>query len=257
MCSSFTRHEVAGDSDPLGFGVAQRSTDPKANANISESTFTGWKHAAALMNDAGTAGARIDQGPSAQPPTCAPNAPTHVVAGGGNNRSKVTWHAASAPEYAPVTGYDVTAKAPNHPAITKHVKGNATSALLTGLNNRLIYNVTVRANNASASASASDKLYPTALSLGGNPSHIRKGQKSTLQGKLSSKDPNAHLARRAIVISAKPVGGAWHKIGTARTTSTGNYSLGVRPGKKTTYKASYGGGPDLASQRQTTVFVAG
>jgi len=250
-CTLFSRGSTPSP-DPYGFGVL-RFTDAskKTSSPISDSTFTGWGQDTAIYN--GTSFVAGD--PNNAAGQCPPSSPTAVFARGGDHSSKVTWKAGSPLAYAPVTGYTVSAKAAGHKAVTTSAGPNATSATLTGLNNTLTYTVTVQADSNGGSTTSTDMLYPTTLSFGAKPAIISKGQKSVLHGTLSSRDPKAKLARRAIVISAKPAGGSWSKLKTVRTSPSGAFSLGVRPHKRTSYQASYAGGPDLASTRVTTVRV--
>jgi len=254
-CNLFRRNDTSA-SDVYGVGVAQWQASKLTNVQLTDSTFQGnWKH------DTGTvvSGTSVSAGPvnnvRTATSTCAPPAPTHVFAAGGDRRSKVSWHASSAPEWAPLTGYKVSAKAAGHPAISKKVGPNATSATLKGLANKLTYKVTVTAQSNGGQAGASDMLYPTKMALRAKPGTIHRGDKSVLRGTLTSLDPKAHLAKRKVAIWAKPRGGHWAKIATVRTTSTGAFHDTVRPRKKTVYKAVYAGHPDLASSHRTTVVV--
>jgi hypothetical protein len=174
---------------------------------------------------------------------------------GGDHRSKVTWHAALARHWLPVTGYKVTATAAGHPAISKTVGSTARSAVLKGLKNRLTYTVTVTARTNGLSASGRDKLYPTHITLRAKPTAVHQGRHAALRGKLSSIDPKMHLAKRKVAIWAKPKGHGWRKIATVRTKVGGVFSLRVKPHRKTTYRAVYPGHPNLASRHKATVHV--
>jgi hypothetical protein len=125
--------------------------------------------------------------------------------------------------------------------------------VLKGLSNHHTYVVTVTAQSNGGKASATDRLYRTRMSLTAKPGTIHRGARSTLHGKLSTADPRA--GKRKVAIWAKPHGGRWSRIDTVRTTSAGAFSKTVKPHKRTTYKAVYGGHPDLASSSQTTVSV--
>jgi hypothetical protein len=222
---------------------------------VSDSTFTGdWKHLTGTVSGTTvTAGPPNDVRTTAS--TCVPGAPIHVFAAGGDRRSKVTWTAPTALDYAPLTGYEVKAKAAGHPAVSKTVGPNATSAVLKGLSNNGTYLVTVTAQSNGGTASGTDRLYPTKMTLTAKPGTIHRGAKSILHGTLSSGDPEAVLAKRKVAIWAKPLGGKWSKIDTVLTTSTGAFSRTVRPLKRTIFKAVYAGHPDLASSHRTTVVV--
>lgn len=250
-CTLFSRAQPSSP-DPYGYGVLRFADNGKKTSSpISDSTFAGWKQDTTIYN--GTSFGAGDTNNAAG--QCPPSAPKSVLARGGDHSSKVTWKAGNPLAYAPVTGYTVLAKAAGRKPIKTTVGGDATSATVAGLNNTLSYTVTVQANSNGGSTSATDMLYPTSMKFGAKPGKIRKGQKSVLRGTLSSKDPSAKLARRVIFISVKKAGGAWKVLKTARTTPMGTFSVGVRPGKRTTYRASYAGAPDLASSRLTTVRV--
>ncbi len=253
-CNLFQRAETTGDSDNLGYGAA-RWVDGvnKTKIVLTDSTFVGWNQDTAVIDEAtSTASAGPSNNRAGQ---CNPKAPTTVHAGGGNHTTRVTWQPGTALAYAPVTGYVVTAKAAGHKAIKATVGPSATSTPLSGLNNRLSYKVTVRAQNNSGSSVASSMLYPTKLTLGAKPAQVNKGQKSVLRGTLTSQDSTVRLVGRTIVISAKPAGGKWHTISKVKTKTGGVFSKTVRTGKKTVYRASYAGKPGLASTRMTTIRV--
>ncbi len=251
LSCTLIRRGSAPTPDPYGFGVLRFADNGKKTSSpISDSTFAGWKQDTTIYD--GTFGAGDANNAAGQ---CPPLPPKSVLARGGDHRSKVTWNAGTALVYAPVTGYTVTAKAPGRKPVKKSVGANATSAMVTGLNNTVTYKVTVQANSNGGSTSSTDMLYPTSMKFGAKPGKVHKGQKSVLRGTLSSKDPSAKLARRAIVISSKKAGGSWSTLKTVRTSPQGTFSLGVRPGKRTSYRATYAGAPDLASSRLTTVRV--
>ena len=249
-CNLFRRNDTSA-SDPFGVAIGQWTTNSKTNVQVTNATFQGnWNHNTGVVT-----GTTVTAGvPNVHDGHCPPSAPTHVLAKGGDGRSKVTWKAAAAPVYAPLTGYRVSAKAAGHPAVVKNVGPNATSALLKGLKNGRTYKVTVSAQSNGGTANGTDKLYPTRLSLSG-PRSIRHGGSARLSGTLSSSDPKAHLSKRTIEIWAKPKGGKWAKIGTVKTKGGGHFSRIVKPTRTTTYKAVYGGHPDLASSDKTTVSV--
>lgn len=156
-CNLFRRQDTSA-SDLFGVGVAQWQDSAKTNVQVSNSTFKGnWHQATGTVS-----GTNVTAGPDntlgASTSTCPPGAPTHVRAVGGNHRIKVTWRAAVAPDYAPLTEYRVKAKRKGHPAISKTVGPNATSAVLKGLKNNRSYVVTVQARSNGGKASASDRV---------------------------------------------------------------------------------------------------
>jgi hypothetical protein len=225
---------------------------------LTNSTFRGNWH----QETGAISGTSVTAGPDStlhqQTTKCSPEVPpTQVLASGGDRRSKVTWHAAGAWPWLPVTGYRVTAKAAGHPAVSKTVGPKARSAVLTGLKNRLTYTVTVTARTNGRYASARDKLDPTKITLEAKPRTVHKGGEAALRGTLSSIDPQMRLAQHKVAIWAKPRGHTWTKIATVRTRSGGVFSLRVRPHTSTTYRAVYSGHPDLASRHKTTVRVRG
>jgi hypothetical protein len=253
-CNLFQRDDSSA-TDAYGLGVGQW-TGGKESVVLTNSTFQGnWQH------DTGTiSGTSVTAGPvntlHQLTNKCSPTAPpTHVLSSGGDHRSKVTWHAAGTWPWLPVTGHQVTAKAAGHPAVSKTVGPTARSAVLTGLKNKLTYTVTVTAQTNGQSASGSDKLYPTKITLKAKPRTVHKGRKAALHGRLSSIDPQMHLAKHKVAIWAKPKGHTWTKIATVRTKFRGVFSLRVKPHTRTTYRAVYSGHPDLASSHKTTVRV--
>jgi hypothetical protein len=253
-CNLFLRNDSSA-TDTYGVGVGQWQDTSLTNVQVSDSSFEGsWKHLTGTVS-----GTTVTAGPAndlrTSTSTCVPGAPSGVVAAGGDRRSKVTWAAPTPLDYAPLTGYLVTAQATGHPAVSTTVGPNATSATLTGLNNKLTYVVTVTAQSNGGTAAATDRLYPTKISLTAHPGKIHRGDRSILRGVLSSRDPNAHLSKRTVHLWAKPRGGKWSKIGKVRTKSGGHFSLAVKPRKKTVYRAVYSGHPDLASKGRVTVVV--
>ncbi len=155
-CNLIRRHDTSTD-DPFGVGVAQWQDSSKTNVLVSNSTFKGWNHATGTVSGTNvTAGPDNTLGRSTS--TCPPGPPTHVHAARGDHRIKVTWHAAVAPDYAPLTGYRVKAKAAGHRAITKKVGPKATSAVLKGLKNNRTYVVTVTARSNGGHASGTDRV---------------------------------------------------------------------------------------------------
>jgi hypothetical protein len=253
-CNLFRRHDSSA-TDTYGVGVG-RWAGGIESVVLTNSTFRGnWQHETGAIS-----GTSVTAGPvnalHQQTTKCSPEVPpTQVLSSGGDRRSKVTWHAAGAWPWLPVTGYRVTAKAAGYPAVSKTVGPTARSAVLTGLKNRLTYTVTVTARTNGRYASARDKLYPTKITLEAKPRTVRKGGEAALRGTLSSIDPQMRLAQRKVAIWAKPQGHTWTKIATVRTTSGGVFSLRVKPHTSTTYRAVYSGHPDLASRHKTTVRV--
>jgi hypothetical protein len=250
-CNLFRRNDTSA-TDPFGVAVGQFAPNSNTvNVQLTNATFEGnWKH-----NTGTVSGTTVSAGATnTHDGHCPPNTPTHVVAGGGNHQSKVTWQAGAALNYAPVTGYRVSAKAAGHPAVVKNVAANARSALLTGLNNKRTYKVTVTAQSSGGNSNGTVKLYSTKLSLSG-PRSIRHGASAHLGGKLSSSDPKAKLSKRKVELWAKPKGGKWSQIGTIKTKGGGHFDATVKPKKTTTYKVVYGGHPGLASSHKFTVAV--
>jgi hypothetical protein len=253
-CNLFQRDDSSA-TDTYGVGVGQW-TGGKETVVLTNSTFQGnWQHDTGAIS-----GTSVTAGPvntlHQLTNKCSPTVPpTHVLSSGGDHRSKVTWHAAGTWPWLPVTGYQVTAKAAGHRAVSKTVGPTATSVALTGLKNRLTYTVTVTARTNGQSASARDTLYPTKIRLKAKPRTVHQGGKAALRGTLSSIDRQMHLARHKVAIWAKPKGHKWTKIATVRTKSGGVFSLRVKPHRRTTYRAVYSGHPDLASRHKTTVRV--
>jgi hypothetical protein len=251
-CNLFQRSDSS--ADPYGVGVGQWENAPKTNVQVTDSTFVGWKHLTGTISG-GTVIAGPPNDVRTSTSTCVPGAPTHVVAAGGNRRSEVTWQPGTPLDYAPLTDVQVKAKATGHPAITKTVPADATSTVLTGLNNKLSYVVTVTARSNGGAASGTTFLARTKLSLTAKPGVIHRGGSSKLHGTLSSADPKAHLGKRKVTLWAKPKGGAWSRIATLRTSAKGAFAHTVKPRRTTAYKVVYAGRPDLASSHKTTVRV--
>jgi hypothetical protein len=251
-CNLF-RLTGASASTPYGVAVAQwqPASQTKTNVQLTNATFEGnWnRNTGTVDGTTVTAGAT-----NVHTDHCPPSAPTHVSATGGDRRSKVTWHAGGALDYAPVTGYEVKAKAPGHPAVKKSVGANATSATLKGLSNKRTYTVTVTAQSSGGQTAGTDMLFPTKLSLSA-PKAIRRGGKAVLRGTLSTADSSVRVSKRPIEIWAKPKGGTWTEIGTVKTESGGHFARTVKPKKRTTYRAVYAGNPGLASSHRATVIV--
>jgi hypothetical protein len=250
-CNLFVRNDSSA-SDPYGVAIGQWTTGSKTNVQVTNATFEGnWNSTTGVVN-----GTTVTAGvTNVHDGHCPPSASTNVSALGGDRRSKVTWQAAAAPEYAPLTGYQVSAQATGLPTVSTTVGPNATSAVLKGLKNSHSYVVTVTALSSGGQADGTDRLYPTKITLAAKPGTIHRGARTTLRGKLTTGDPHGRLAKRKVVIWAKHSGGKWVKVKAVRTTSTGTFSHAVRPRKRTVYRAVYAGHPDLASHHQTTVSV--
>jgi hypothetical protein len=253
-CNLFRRDDSSA-TDTYGVGVG-RWAGGNENVVLTNSTFQGnWQHETGTIS-----GTDVTAGPlnslHQQTNKCSPaTPPTHVLSSGGDHRSKVTWQAAGAWPWLPVTDYTVTARTAGHPAVSNTVGPTATSAVLTGLKNRLTYTVTVTARTSGQSASARDKLYPTRITLRAKPRTIHRGGKAALRGTLSSTDRQMRLAKHKVAIWAKPKGHKWTRIATVRTKSGGVFSLRVKPHTRTTYRAVYSGHPNLASSHKTTLRV--
>ncbi|WP_151083448.1 right-handed parallel beta-helix repeat-containing protein [Nocardioides cynanchi] len=250
-CNVFARNDSSA-SDPYGVAVAQWTTGSKTNVQVTNATFQGnWNATTGVVN-----GTTVTAGvPNVHDGHCPPSGPLNVAALGGDGRSKVTWQAAAAPEWAPLTDYVVKAQAPGQPDVSVTTGPNATSATLAGLKNKVSYVVTVTAESNGGAATGTTRLSATKIAFTAKPRLIHRGATSMLSGKLSSGDPHARLGKRKIVIWGKHLGGRWAKVGTVRTTSKGTFSERVKPRKRTTYRAVYAGHPDLASSHRTTVSV--
>jgi hypothetical protein len=159
-CNVFSRSDTSAE-DVYGVGVAQWQSSSKTNVQVSNSTFKGnWKHDTGTVNGTTvTAGPPNTLDPSTS--TCPPGSPTHLRAvrkAHKPRKATVTWHAAAAPDYAPLTGYRVEAKAKGHHAIIKSVGPGHTSVVLKGLRPKLAYRVTVTARSNGGKASATVRL---------------------------------------------------------------------------------------------------
>jgi Fibronectin type III domain len=156
-CNLFVRHDTSAD-DPYGVGVARWEDSSKTNLLVSNSTFQGnWKHNTRTVGT--TTGPPNTLGASTS--TCPPGSPTHLRAirkAHKPRKATVSWHTAAAPDYAPLTGYRVKAKAKGHAAIIKNVGPGHTSVVLKGLRMKLAYHVTVTARSNGGKASAAARL---------------------------------------------------------------------------------------------------
>jgi hypothetical protein len=255
-CNLFRRHDSSA-TDTYGVGVG-RWAGGRDRVVLTNSTFQGnWRHRTGSIS-----GTSVTAGPvntlHKDTNKCAPRVPpTDVHATGGDRRSKVTWRAATGRRWLPVTAYQVTAKAPGHKPVSQTVGPTARSAVLKGLKNRLTYTIAVTARTNGRAAIGKDRLYPTKITLKATPSAVHKGGRVTLRGRLSSIDRTMHVAKRKIVVWAKPKGHRWKQVARVRTKSGGVFSLRVKPHKATTYRAVYSGHPNLASRHKVTVHVRG
>jgi hypothetical protein len=249
-CNLFDRNDSSA-TDTYGVAAGRWDDGSKTNLQLTNSTFVGdWAYTSGVVS-----GTNVTAGPAdVQDGLCPPPAPTNVAAPGGDRRTTVTW-SASSPVYSPLTGFRVSAKAAGHPAVTTTVGPGATSTELTGLNNKLTYNISVTAQDNGGEATGTTRLYSTSLTLSPGSQTIHRGNGTTLRGQLSSKDPNGQFSGLKVQIWAKPHGGSWSKLDTVKTKGGGHFSRSVKPRRTTTYKAVYAGNPGLASKHLTTVKV--
>jgi hypothetical protein len=97
-CNLFRRNDTSA-SDPFGVAIGQWTTNSKTNVQVTNATFQGnWNHNTGVVN-----GTTVTAGvPNVHDGHCPPSAPTHVLAKGGDGRSKVTWKAAARTGLRPV-----------------------------------------------------------------------------------------------------------------------------------------------------------
>jgi hypothetical protein len=261
-CNLISRNETPGDYDPFGVGVATwNDGSTPVDVDLSDTTFLGWTYDTAAISYDGSGDLQFGAGvPSEQQGQCPPSAPTNVSASGGDDQTDVSWTASTAPAYAPVIGYTVTATdGSGHVVATQSVGADATTAHLDGLTGGQDYTIAVEASSGGGSATADVTLYSTSLVL--SPAETKVTYHTggtTLSGTLSSTDPNAQLAGRTVEIQSAPAGsGTWGHVANATVAADGSFSLPITPNVNTDYRALYAGAPDLSSVSSTaTVDVA-
>jgi hypothetical protein len=257
-CNLFSRNESQGDYDPYGVGIAQYDDDSTpVEVDLSDTTFSGWKYNTSTISYDQSGAPIFGAGATDQQlGQCPPSAPTNVSVSGGDGQTGVSWSASTAPAYAPLSGYTVTATdAQGQPVATKQVGPDTNSTVLTGLTNGQDYTISVVANSAGgSSAPGTAVLHSTSIALVANDSTIPFGGKTTINGRLTSTDPNAQLDGRMVDIQSRPAGdeGDWITIATKAAASDGLFSIVVHPLGNRDYRAVYGGDPDLGSVSPTT-----
>ncbi len=258
-CNLISRSETQGDYDPYGVGVAQwNDGSTPVQVNLSDTTFSGWVYNTGLL-DGAPPNLTVQPGATDQQlGQCLPTAPTDVSNSGGEQQTDVSWTASTAPDYAPISGYDITLTGDDSSTQTQHVSADTTTAHFDGLSEGVTYTASVVADNASGqSAPGTATAYSTSVTLSPTRSTVAYKKSTTVTGTLNSTDPNADLTGRTVQIQARPSGSAdWTTIGEATTAADGSYSFAVTPTKNTAYRAHYAGAPDMSSTSgPSTVYV--
>ena len=151
-CNLFDRNSTEGDYDPYGIGISQWDGEG-TTVNLSDTTFSGWNHNTAMLSGA-LPDLVVEPGAANQQlGACVPAAPA-VSATGGDEFVDVTWTAAVAPAYAPVSGYEVTLTGYDSSSETQPVDADTTSAQFDGLESGVTYTASVVALNASGESAA-------------------------------------------------------------------------------------------------------
>lgn len=256
-CNLFSRDEAAGDDDPYGVGIATYDDgSTPVDVQLSDTTFVGWNYDTAEIsydNDGNNV-----FGPGAVNQSlgeCPPTAPSNVGLSGGDEQTDVTWNAATAPEYAPLAGYTVTATAKGGGVVaTKDVGPNTTSTHLTGLLSGVDYTISVVATSAGGTSNAATAtLHATFLTLEAARSEVTSGEKVKLSGNLSSTDGSAQLAGRQVSIQRRNADSSaeWKTIATVTVAADGSFEQLVKPSVNTEFRATYAGAPDNSSVSDT------
>lgn len=255
-CNLISRDEQPGDpSDPYGVGVAQwNDGSTPVEVDLSDTTFTGWAYNTSTITPQSDGSLSFGGGATDQSlGQCPPSAPTGVMAPGGDGQTDVSWNASTAPEYAPLTGYTVTAKdSGGNVVATQDVDANTTSTHLAGLADGQDYTISVVANGGGGtSAPGTVVLHSTSLLLSAADSQVTYGSGTTLNGTLTS--TGGSTTGRTVTIQSAPSGtGSWSTLGTVTVGAGGSFSKAITPTDNTDYRAVYSGDPDLASTSTTT-----
>lgn len=261
-CNLFSRDEQSDDYDPYGVAVNQWDDgSTPVTITLSDSSFSGWNYNTAETQYDGAGNWTFSPGvPNQQLGQCAPSTPGNVTAPGGDQQTDVTWDASTAPVYAPILGYTVTATDPDGDIVaTQQVGPAATSAHLDGLTSGEDYTISVVANGSGGdSAAGTAVLHATSVTLQAAAVRVKYGAHTTLSGQLSSTDSDAGLAGRIVEIQSSPAGAdTWTPVADVNVDASGSFSQSVTPTVNTDYRAVYSGDPDNSSVSSTaTVSVA-
>lgn len=260
-CNLFSRDESAGDYDPYGVGIAQWDDgSTPVEVDLSDTTFQGWDDDTASISFDGGGDPVFGTGATNQSlGQCPPSAPTNVALSGGDQQTDVSWTPASAPQYAPLSGYTVTAKDSGGNVVsTQQVGPSSTTAHVNGLTSGQDYTITVVARSAGGTSTAGTAiLHATSLTLSAEDTTVTFGDGTTLNGQLTSTG-NGTLAGRQVTIQSAPAGtGTWSTLTTRSVAANGTFSLQVQPSANTDFRAVYAGNPDNSSiSTPATVDVA-
>ena len=185
-----------------------------------------------------------------------PQPATSVAGLAGDAAAAVQWVASESD--APVTGYIVTA----HPGgQSVSVGPDATSAVVPGLVNGVAYTFTVVATSSvgdSADSVASAAVVPAARTTLGisNSRTLTAYTVTQLSGRLSQAD-GAVVSGAAVTLYRRAAGAsAYTALGHAVTSSTGTWSVSVRPTSTTRYYATFAGSSSARASRSATMTLS-
>ncbi len=187
-------------------------------------------------------------------PSCRPAAPK-VSTTAGFGTADVSW-TATAPAYAPITGY--TVRIVGNKTITQQVSAGVRSAHFTGLTSGVDYTATVTAHNASGDAVGTAAIRGTTTTLTPASASISYGRAVALTGTVRT--TTGAVNNGNVTLQALPAGStSWAVVGHGRTSTTGSYRFVATPARNTTYRVLYAGGAAVSSvspSRQVKVVPA-
>lgn len=166
-----------------------------------------------------------------------PSAPRSFTGKGGLRSAALTW---SPPAWAGdggLTGYRVTVQPGGR--VVDGIAPDATGVRVTGLATGTTYTFTLQALSAAgAGPGATKKLVGTRASAYSKT--IRYGSSTTVIGKLVRVDTGSGLPAKPFRLQARPQGSpGWSTIASGTTSSTGSYSVPVKPIRTTEYRLVY------------------
>jgi hypothetical protein len=145
-----------------------------------------------------------------------------------------SWHF----EYGTTTGYGT--KTPAQSAGST-VGARPVSVAIAGLTPGTTYHFRLVATSSAGTGLGADATFATVgptVTISASATTVVYGHPATLRGSVSSKQANATVA----VFAARPGAASFTAVASVLTDATGAWSLVVRPGIRTTYKALFAGG---------------
>jgi hypothetical protein len=192
---------------------------------------------------------------SAITPATTPTAPQGVHATAGDGSVTVSWTAPTSSGGAPITSYRVRLNG-GTPVVKS---ASSTSAVIVGLTNGTSYTATVVATNAKGDSPAGSAApvvpkYVVTGTIARSTSAVTYGGAVTVSGRFTRSGGSA-LAGRTVRVYAKTYPATtYHVVATLTTSSTGSWATSQKPGRATTYYASFAG--DAADGVRNTAGVA-